>query len=265
VRRRPDTGQQLAGKDLAPTGQRLAAAAGSVLGRLFGTAAVVRRGKPLHPHGVVLDAVVVNRASGPVRWGAAWLDEPGEDHGIARLSRAAGLPGQLPDIMGLALAITGPAGTRHDLLLASTGLGRLSRFMLTPRRDPASASYSSLLPYTAASGPVLLAVAPVRASGREVPAIPRHRSSTPLEFRMLAAAPSGCWHEYGLLRVAAREGAEPDPPVTFDPILNPLPGLRFSTLLTQLREPAYAAARRRTARDQPRSQALPSSSASSPD
>jgi hypothetical protein len=159
--------------------------------------------------------------------------------------------------MGLALAISGPAGTRHDLLLASTGLGRLSRFMLTPRRDPASACYGSLFPYAAASGPVLLAAVPVRAPGGEVPAIPRHPWSTPLRFRMLAAAPSGDWHEYGLLRLTAREGAEPDPPVSFDPVLNPLPGLRFSTPLTRLREPAYVAARRRTARGLPRQQALP--------
>jgi hypothetical protein len=159
--------------------------------------------------------------------------------------------------MGLALAIDGAAGARHDLLLASTGLGRLSRFMLTPRRDPSSACYGSLLPYTAASGPVLLAAAPVRAAGGEVPAIPRYPSSTPLRFRMLAAAPSGDWHEYGLLHLTARDAAEPDPPVSFDPVLNPLPGLCFSTPLAQLREPAYAAARRRTARGRPRQRVLP--------
>jgi hypothetical protein len=145
VTHRTDTGPQPAGSSLAPAAHLLAVAGGSTLGWLFDMAALVRHGKPLHQHGVVLDAVV-HRARGPARWGAAWLDEPGEDHGIARLSRAAGLPGPIPDIMGLALAISGPVGTRHDLLLASTGLGRLSRFMLTPRRDPASACYSSLFP-----------------------------------------------------------------------------------------------------------------------
>jgi hypothetical protein len=263
VRHRADAGQQPAGYGLASAAQLLAAAAGTVLAWLFGTAALVRRGKPLHPHGVVLDAVV-HRTNGPARWGAAWLDEPGEDHGIARLSRAAGLPGQIPDIMGLALAIDGPAGTRHDLLLASTGLGRLSRFMLTPRRDPSSACYGCLFPYAAASGPVLLAAVPVRAAGRGVSEIPRYPSSTPLRFRMLAAAPGGDWHEYGLLHLTARDGAEPDPPVSFDPILNPLPGLCFSTPLAQLREPAYAAARRRTARGQPRQRVPPPPSASRP-
>ena len=67
------------------------AVAGSALGGLFEAAAVVRRRKPLHPRGMLLDAVV-QRTGGTVRWDTAWLDEPGENHGIARLSRAVGLP-----------------------------------------------------------------------------------------------------------------------------------------------------------------------------
>jgi hypothetical protein len=73
---------------------------------------------------------------------------------------------------------------------------------------------------------------------------------------MLAAAPRGGWHRYGLLRLTAREGGPGDPPVSFDPVLNPLPGLRFPTSLTRLREPAYASARRRTGRNQPIEQEL---------
>jgi hypothetical protein len=67
VTHRTDTGRQPAGDDLAPAGRLLAIAGGSVLGWLFGTAALVRRGKPLHPHSAVLDAVI-HRASGPARW-----------------------------------------------------------------------------------------------------------------------------------------------------------------------------------------------------
>jgi hypothetical protein len=226
------------------------AAAGSVLDKVFEAAAVVRRKKPLHPRGVLLDATV-HRRGAPVRWDAAWLDEPGEDRGIARLSRAVGLPGQVPDIMGLALALHGPAATRYDLLLASTGRGQLMRFVLTFRRDLTRAFYSSLFPYASASGPVLLAAVPAQAASREVPEIPRHPSSVPLEFRLLAAPPRGHWQDYGLLRLTARDEADPDPPVSFDPVLNPLPGLRYYAPLTQLREPAYAGARRRTARAEP--------------
>jgi hypothetical protein len=148
-------------------------------------------------------------AGAPVRWDATWLDEPGEDHGIARLSCAVGLPGQLPDIMGLALALHGPAATRYDLLLASTGRGRLMRFVLTLRRHLSRAFYSFLFPYASANGPVLLAAVPVQTTGREVPKVPRHPSGVPLEFRLLAAAPRGHWQDYGLLRLTARDEANP--------------------------------------------------------
>jgi hypothetical protein len=214
VTRHSDPGTEPAGHQLLAVTQLLPAAAGSVLGQLFGTVALLRRTKPLHPRGVVLDAVV-HRTGAPSRWGAAWLDEPGEDDGIARLSRSVGLPRQSPDLMGLALALRGPAGVRHDLLLATTGLGRLTRFVLIPRRDPATACYSCLFPYAAPGGRVVLAAVPVPAAGQQAPAIPRHPSNAPLQFLMLAAAPRGEWHRYGLLRLTAREGAQADPPVSY--------------------------------------------------
>jgi hypothetical protein len=96
------------------------------------------------------------------------------------------------------------------------------RFVLTLRRDLTRAFYSSLFPYASASGPVLLAAVPAQTASREVP---RHTSSMPLEFRLLAAAPRGHWQDYGLLRLTARDEANPDPPVSFDPVLNLLPGL----------------------------------------
>jgi hypothetical protein len=245
---RRDAARLPAAHDLRPIAEVPMAAAGSVLDKLFEAVAVVRRKKPLHPRGVLLDATVY-RTGTPIRWDAAWLDDPGEDHGIARLSRAVGLPGQVPDIMGLALALPGPAASRYDLLLASTGRGRLMRFVLTLRRDLTRAFYSSLFPYASPKGPVLLAAVPAQTASR---GIPRHPASVPLEFRLLAAAPRGHWQDYGLLRLTAGDGSDPDPPVSFDPVLNPLPGLRYYAPLTQLREPAYAGARRRTARGDPR-------------
>jgi hypothetical protein len=79
--------------------------AGSVLGGVFGALAALRGGKPLHPDGVVYDAVV-RRSGCSRRWGARWLDEPGFDHGTVRLSRAIGLPEPAPDVLGLACVYT---------------------------------------------------------------------------------------------------------------------------------------------------------------
>jgi hypothetical protein len=207
-------------------------AAGWVLGGLFGAAAIVRGGRPLHPKGTVCTAVL-RRTGMADGWGAGWLEEPGEDHGTARLSRAIGLPGALPDILGLALAFRGPNGRRHDLLLATTGVGSLTRFLLLPRRDTVRSTYTSLFPYAAPRGPVVLAAEPV-ATARP---LPEGRA-----FRMLAARPAGRWREFGRLELT--DTAAADLPIRFDPALHPLPDLRLYGPLSRLREPAYAAARR---------------------
>ena len=86
--------------------------------------------------------------------GVPWLDAVGEDEVLVRFSRAIGLPRALPDIHGIAMRV--PAEDRFgDLLLASTGLGRLTRFVLTASHDvgPAAADHAPALPRTARSDP----------------------------------------------------------------------------------------------------------------
>jgi hypothetical protein len=92
--------------------------------------------------------------------GVPWLDEPGEDEVVVRLSRAIGLPGGLPDIHGLAVRIPRQGGGHGDLLFASTGWGRLSRFVLTAGRSPQARPMTTLLPYHAPRGPLCSAPAP---------------------------------------------------------------------------------------------------------
>ena len=216
-------------------GMDVASTAGIALARLFQALAVLRGAKPLHPKGIVLSAVL-HRTGAPQPWGAPWLDQPGEDHGVARLSRAVGLPRPLPDILGLALAFKDTTGARHDLLLASTGLGVFTRFILVPRRDPTTATYSCLLPYATPRGPVLLAAVPTQDAGIRA-------TAGSLTFRILAAAPRDAWQQFGSLRITPRPNAHPDPPLRFDPVLNGLPGLGYYASLTKLREPSYAEAR----------------------
>jgi hypothetical protein len=218
----------------------LARLAGSFLGGLSGAAALARGDKPLHPRGRVLDAVV-RRTGTSEQFGAVWLDEPGEDRGLGRLSRSIGLPAGLPDVLGLALTFETADGERHDLLLATTGLSALTRFLLIPRRHPAVSRYSTLLPYVTDRGPVVLAATPLGAGSTGRGGGP---DAEDLAFRLLVAPPRGTWRQFGTLDLTARRDREDDPPLRFDPVLNPLPGLRWSPLLARLREPAYAAARR---------------------
>jgi len=228
------------------------APAGSALAALFGAVGLVRRDRPLHPKGVVVEAVL-RRTGVRERWGSAWLDERGEDHGLVRLSRSVGLPGVLPDILGLAFSFEADDGSRHDLLLATTGLGRLSRFLLLPGRDSLNSTYTCLFPYTAPRGSLLLAAVPAR--NRPAVAfddLPAADHVWPISFRMLVAAPRESWQPFGELTLAAARHEDAATSLRFDPVVFPLPGLRWHPWLAQLREPSYAAARRRVPASQAR-------------
>jgi hypothetical protein len=196
------------------------------------TLAVVTRGvasrpaaKPLHPRGVVRAGTLTRFGSEAVS-GVAWLDEPGTDAVLVRESRAFGLGGRLPDVLGWALRISLDAG-HADLLFASTGLGRITRFTLTPARSPYSRPLTTLLPYRTPVGPVVLsAVVP-----------------DPTSVRLAWAVGTGPWNRFGEVEVDSGSGAG-DARVSFDPVLNPVPGLVPYEWVRRLREPAYRTARR---------------------
>jgi hypothetical protein len=213
-------------------GSRLLPAAGAAGAALRGVFAGVSRlrpaDKPLHPRGVVLPATV-QRTGSSERFEVPWLDEPGREPALVRMSRAAGLPAPLPDVFGLALRID-PDGQLGDLLFSSTGRGRVGRFLLRPGRDATAGTYGTLQPYRTPTGPVLLSATP-GAEGEQ------------LTFTLAAARPTGPWREFGTVTLASPDGAQ-DEPVEFDPFLHPVPGLENYEWTRRLREGAYAAARR---------------------
>ena len=186
------------------------------------------RTKPLHPDGQLRRATVT-RTGSAFSSGVPWLDDPGRDDVLVRASRGIGLPGALPDVHGLAVRLE-LDGSTADVLLASTGLGRLSRYVLTPTRRPHDRPLTTLLPYRSPRGPLLLAAAP--ASERR--------------YELLWAGPIGSWHPFGTLELGEPLGD--DTAVSFDPLLNVVPGLANYGWVERLREPAYWAARRRSHR-----------------
>ena len=100
-------------------------AGGQLLRAATGVVAARPAAKPLHPRGSVVRGTL-RRTGAAERTGAAWLDDAGEDSVLVRQSRAVGLPAPVPDIFGLALRVPTGEGRHGDLLLASTGLGRLT-------------------------------------------------------------------------------------------------------------------------------------------
>jgi hypothetical protein len=120
--------------------------------------------------------------------GSAWLDEPGRDEVVVRVSRAIGLPDAVPDIHGLAVRVPTPAGV-GDLLFASTGWGLVGRFVLTFGGGPESRPMTTLLPYRTARGPALLGVRAIEAQA----------------YEMSWCRPRGEWHAFAELRITDDE------------------------------------------------------------
>lgn len=196
----------------------------------FGTLARLTGRRALHPRGVVVDAVLHREGLHPPS-GAAFADEVPAD-GLAeepvrvRLSRASGLPPPLPDVLGLAMRLTTRDGSPGDLLLSTSAPAPVARHLLVPRRDPWTATYTSLAPFAAPDGPLMVGALPI---GDQA-------------FALTVATPRGRWRRFAVLALPSLDGAEDDS-VGFDPVLHPLPGLGMPRGLRRLRRDSYAASR----------------------
>jgi hypothetical protein len=203
----------------------IGAVPGALLGAAAGVGAAVRRTKPLHPRGRVGDGVLHVLAPRP-ELGVPLLAEAGDRSCVVRWSRAMGLPAPLPDFEGLALRFADEQGG-GDVLLASTGTGRVDRHLLLLRSPGQHGPQSTLLPVESAAGPLLLC------------ATPADDGHPPERFRVAVAVGSGDWQDVAALTVAWGS----DVPMRFDPVERQLPGTRQYPLVTTLRQPAYRLAR----------------------
>jgi hypothetical protein len=223
-----------------------ARAAGSALAGIVATVRLVQRPRPLHPHGVAL-AGTLTPVAGRAASGLAWLDGLDAPLAIdARLSRGAGFPASLPDVLGLALRIPGADGTTVDVLLASTGLSTAGRFLLAPHRSVSGAFLSTLMPYRGSDGPVLLGVLvdadpPLAAGAAD---LGRALAMRPVGMRLVHATPRGRWHMVARIELAHDPAGPLDTPTRADPVLAAPPGDTTYPWTRRLRAPGYRAARR---------------------
>ena len=187
--------------------------------------------KPLHPEGEVVRGRIFRRGSDE-QTGVAWIDEQGEDDVVVRRSRAIGLPGRLPDIHGLALRVQSDGGT-GDILFATTGLGRITRFVLTASRHPRTRPLTTLLPYETDRGPLVLAADGVGSGS----------------YDLSWARGSGEWHQFAVLLLSTVRSDDSD--ISFDPVRHQIAGLRQYPSVRRLRAPAYLRARRSRAETDP--------------
>lgn len=204
---------------------RAAAAGGAALAVATRATGMVRpAAKPLHPSGRVVRARLDRLGLDP-GLGVPFLDRAGTDQVLVRLSRAVGLPEPLPDFHGLAVRVPLDGGGHGDLLLATTGRGSVTRFLLTVSRTPGGRPMTTLLPYRTPSGAVLLGAQVVD---------DRHVTLSCAHWR-------GSWREFGQLTLAPDEVG--DPGIDFDPVRHQVPGLEVPGWVSRLRAPAYSQAR----------------------
>ena len=213
-----------------PAIRAVATTGGQILRAATGLVATRPAGKPLHPRGSLVSGTL-SRFGCEERTGAAWLDHVGRDRVLVRVSRAVGLPSGVPDIYGLALRA--PTSDGHgDLLFASTGLGRFTRFVLTVTRSPGGRAMTTLLPYRTPAGAVLLS------------AVFDDDSDDDSKVSLAWAIRTGAWHRFAHLVLDDDPVAQGDEHVSFDPVCNVLPGLENYPWVRLLREPSYVTARR---------------------
>ncbi|HEY0126284.1 MAG TPA: phosphodiesterase [Blastococcus sp.] len=211
--------------------------AGRLVAVPLGGIARWRGGKPMHPRGAVFDAVLERQGGA---WGVAWLDAAATDAAVVRLSRGAGLPAPLPDLLGMAIRLPGD-GARIDVLLSTTGRGRLTRLLPVPRRD-AAAVYSSIMGYRSDAGWLRLAAFP---EADDVPSDPEPLATEVardgLRFTLAACRGLGPWRPFARLTLR-RPMPDLDPDIPFDAVQNPPPGLVADGPMARFRAPAYARA-----------------------
>ncbi len=165
---------------------------------------------------------------------------------VARISKAAGIPAALPDVIGLALRIAPQADltTEWDILLASAGSGVIGRVV-------------GLRPVTSWTGKTLTSLAPLRYRG--VNWWLRARITTQIDgvgvslnsvrnqlehgkIDVELDQARGTTHFCPLARVTLTEVFTPqsDDDVSFDPVLHTAPGVKmYPSWLADLRARAY--------------------------
>lgn len=208
--------------------ERLLAAAGTLPGAAMalglGALAAVRRTKPVHPVGRVGTARLEITSPRP-EFDVPLLASAGTHPCTARFFRTVGLPASWPDVEGLALRLD---DVDADLLFASTGTGRLTRFVLAARQADDHGPQTTFLPVLTGAGSLLLRMTPL------------DEADPPTTWELSAAHVGSEWKPVGVLRVTWGV----DRPMRFDPVEHVLPGTRQYPLVRVLREPAYLLSRR---------------------
>ncbi|HEX7166352.1 MAG TPA: hypothetical protein VF230_05155 [Acidimicrobiales bacterium] len=228
--------------------------AGPIVGAGLGALSFVRRARVFHPTGAAFQATVDVQGD-RVPDGLA---PHGRHRAVVRLSRGAGTPEPMPDILGVAVRILDAhgAGGHQDLLLASSGAPPVLRHALLPAIAFGTSFFSSLLPYRTGDGRVVvLGARPLwtgtqagEQQGSTEPLAPTATladveaalESAKLRLELVVAEPARPWQPFATIDVGRRLGDAEAESLRFNPF-NTGDAFEPAGVLNAVRRRAYAA------------------------
>ncbi|WP_156689767.1 phosphodiesterase [Mycobacterium sp. Marseille-P9652] len=205
----------------------------------FEWGSAIRGKRFFHPLGVLAEGSIERTA--PEGEG---LPIPSSDV-VARVSKATGTPGALPDLIGLAIRVTPPgAADPWDILLVSSGSGVLSRAVaLRPVTSWAGHTLTTLmgLHYEGRNWWLRVRiVTDIDGLGLSLDAVRRRIEEDGVEVTLDQACGRGDFTPLGRLTLTRMLDGEQ----SFDPVVNTAPGVSLSPgWLASLRASAYQRSR----------------------
>jgi hypothetical protein len=213
-----------------------------LLAKPFQWGSALRGRRFFHPVGVLAEGSLERVA--PAGEG---LPLPSSDV-VARISKAAGTPGVLPDFIGLAVRVVPQqlAATPWDILLVSAGSGVLARAVaLRPTTSWSGQTLTSLMPFRYQGGVWWLrarSMSDVNGFGLSLDSIERAIGGGGIDFAIDQACGRGDFAP--LSRLTLTGVLDPEPDVSFDPVTNTAPGVSlYPEWLADLRARAYRRSR----------------------
>jgi hypothetical protein len=188
----------------------------SAIRSAFAVLAAVRRARALHPVGIDVRGVLHPLPNEVLSLGHDAIPV------VGRFSKGAGLAGDLPDVLGLALH-GGEGAQPWDLLLSSSGDGRVGRCLPIPARSWATAWLGSIQPYADANGAHVWLAAEVTPGtvpldGTALSSLRTRLAKASLTVA-LCASRADVWAPIARVELSLGDHGH-----RFDPVRHPLPG-----------------------------------------
>jgi hypothetical protein len=187
---------------------------------VLATTSAIRRARTFHPVGDGFHATF--EVSGRGRYGAPFLDTPAGYDAVVRLSRGAGLPEPLPDVLGVAIRVLDACGPdRHlDLLMVTSGRQPILRHLLLPSLGFENDQFSSVLRYRVGDDHVVFGarLVGIDTGGHvHLSDIGRRVAMDAVHLVIEIASVRGAWKEVGIVRLGNQMDDAQAESLRFDP------------------------------------------------